>query len=74
MTTRMSNDLNLFIVMKIQRGVFESRSSPFRGEEGRFKDKIGRFRGMKGSRPSESKSYAYKAVSMYIIIVSAEWP
>jgi hypothetical protein len=25
-------------------------------------------------RPSESKSYAYKAVSMYIIIVSAEWP
>jgi hypothetical protein len=26
------------------------------------------------TRPSESKSYAYKAVSMYIIIVSAEWP
>jgi hypothetical protein len=48
MTTGMSNDLNLFIVMKIQREDFESRSSPFRGEEGRLKDNIGRFRGMKG--------------------------
>jgi hypothetical protein len=48
MTTGMSNDLNLFIVMKIQREVFESRSSPFQGEEGRLKDNIGRFRGMKG--------------------------
>jgi hypothetical protein len=25
-------------------------------------------------RPSESKSYAYKAVSLSMIIVSAEWP
>jgi hypothetical protein len=48
MATGMSNDLNLFIVMKIQREVFEGRSSPFRGEEGRLKDNIGRFRGMKG--------------------------
>jgi hypothetical protein len=28
----------------------------------------------KVARPSESKSYAYKAVSMHMIIVSAEWP
>jgi hypothetical protein len=25
-------------------------------------------------RPSESKSYAYKAVSLSMIIISAEWP